>query len=530
MEILYRRTSSSSVVFNRIFQHILLRVEKLLPLLDYSNHPSSSIVWDLSHYSYLLLQFFSSKYLLPSHQIVLPSDFLESIAASIYSSHLRPAHRQTEFLNLHQSHASLIPNLNLIHRPPPVTSPRCMRSPRISTTITVEFKVKSGLLSISPFLSSYHLKRSFTKFHFMQFVKFTNKARSPIQSFHISQYNPNDLSSQNYRKIRESFSLLEDSPQNNFLISLDGQRVFGFNELDEDRLDITIHSFFKQVYSESVAPKGYSKNLLYDIMASILSTECALVELQLLQASDLLDIEGMIEVFYRLVHLISISENFSEYSQSEKFALEKIASTCDPLPMEICRLIAQQRQMLNNLLLSSSTKECTSQIYLHHLENLINILQQDSYLLYSSHVLVRLYKLSLQIGSSISSLSSQDMEEQRQYQCSSFLQSLNLDDCIFLLKLWLLSLAAADSSAILTIGGISSIKEESQPQTHQYSGIYSRNEITDPFPCFSLLYHLILVDLGPKPVDKILEKIRNNEKTNQDAEKGWKIYSEETRP
>jgi hypothetical protein len=575
---------------NPLYLHSLLRIEKLLPSLEFSNNPLSSLQWNSSQYFQLISLFLSSKYLFTSQDILISPDFLRKISTKIHSS--RPLRRRSQSVNLSQPYASLIPNLTLIHKPLPLLP---LSSSSLSSTpfpcLTIEFKIKSGLLSLSPFLPPTHLKRSLTKFQYMQYVKYSNQVSPPspsslplshslVDSFHISQYNPSDLCSQNRQRILSSLETLEGNPQNNFLVSFDGRPIFGSNQANPMDLEASLNSFFLQTLGweqrlgEQHPPQQRElwRDQLKDIISLILSTEDALVQLQCLQSVDLLDAEGMILVFHRMLHLLSRGTLETDRSQLQKYALEIIAQAhssssataggegtgASMFPIEICDFIASHRRDLNESLLtpsSSSSKETQNEIWIrHHQVFLSAVSQLDHPSSSQNHVLIRLYLLSLQVGvlcSSSSPLSASNLTEveaQRETFCSEFLSGLDLDDCELLLRLWLLSLAACDASAILTLGGISPLSQQEDEnedsekkrkreedkrvmiaQSDQCAGICSctcwREEHKRDISVL-LSYHLFLVDLGPKPVDKILEKLRSNSRTDFDAENGWKHLHE----
>jgi hypothetical protein len=534
--LLLRFCGKDKTVIGNDFDHLLnhlIRVEKILPGLEYSGERTGS-QRNQKDYLELVHSFIPSRYLLVMKEILITKQFLLEINDKISSQ--RPPHR-TEPLNFAQSIAHLIPNLNTIHRPlfPP---PQWTSQP--TQHLSVEFKVKSGLLSMSPFLSWSDLKRRVTKFEYMQHVKHQQKSLSsrPLRhsASHLSQYNPSDLCSQDQNRIGSALHDLESNPQNNFIISLDGERVYGLQQTDLDHLAASCSRFLESEVPSPSATEWTGRDLLYQRISSILSTETALKQLQLVQCVDLLDAEGMVLVFQRLLALLPLtdpSDGSPRSAQLEERALERIANEShNSFPLEVCSLLGQHRRVLNDELIASLKEESHAsrqhQIWSKQLELLSDSLTQDDPSV-ASHVLMQLYLLSLRIGvmfaSSSSAVDLAVLEEQREQLCLNYLQSLSLDDCVLLLRLWLFALAACDASAILTLGRLSPSMREDHPRPP--SSAQAQSDFCcgliegDTHPPPPLSYHLILVDLGPKPVEKLLEKAKSHRQTHLDAVSGW---------
>jgi hypothetical protein len=101
-----------------------------------------------------------------------------------------------------------------------------------------------------------------------------------------------------------------------------------------------------------------------------------------------------------------------------------------------------------------------------------------------------------------------------------WVQSLEADECAYLLHVWLASLAAKDASAVIRLPqfqhagagagvgvAVGVLANESLPGTGSVSGTSSKSQLQFQYQQAKVT----LIDIGPKPVSKIRQRVREEE-------------------
>lgn len=372
-----------------------------------------------------------------------------------------------------------------------------------------EFKVKCGIKSSSPFsfrggenAEGSLLKRMYSRYEIMQSWKMGGGGTSWTENGMKckSEYDPNEFCSQNPQRVQRSLSQLLKNPQNNLRISFNGAHIFGW---DKDTMDAAaslenhFNAFLSQRPVEASIANDKGSNsweFIRDALSIILCSEDVLRRVQNLQALDIFDVEGASAIFSRLVDLVG----------SREAAVAEIESKlCEPIDIEL--------QDYLEALTKGSLGDYTDS------------LQVDSSL---SKVKTswRLLK-TLQVGCDTCETQLQLAYER----AMSWLLTLDKEECIFFLRIWLLALMAKDVSVIVTMKLL--CREHAgnynkdyalrnhfvlaKHQTHEQAGILKLDGENSEI----LVYTITLVDVGPKDVSKIWQKAEEEEEL---CRRAWK--------
>ena len=328
-----------------------------------------------------------------------------------------------------------------------------------SELLSVELKVKGGLLSYSPFLqgaSLIKLRRS--RFQLLHAYKHYIKHRS-FDGYNVPSYRPSDLCSGDSHKIHEALLSLLRNPGNNLSIWRDGHRIFGDDIGTVDDVSRVWSSFLGDIYPEDAVGSFLAT------ISELLGKETALTRLQRMQAFDVIDCEGCAVVFDRLASLYG----------GKDAALELLRNSVgDPFPFHLNEL----SDMLSEASLPSMPSSGEQA---------------------SDFGVVAVFR-----SLSVSAFLSEREVGDRHAAAMTRVACLGPSECVTLLRLWLISLTAKDASLILTL-----VKEPgSHPET-SYSGQGAMIVKTSDEGCgvvlccgYRLDYALKFVDINCKPAEK----------------------------
>jgi hypothetical protein len=338
--------------------------------------------------------------------------------------------------------------------------------------LSVELKLKCGLKSLSPFLSEPHtqIKKRLGKFKLMQYCKYfqmSSNGKEPRwgKMTEISKYDPCDLMSMDGRRIDTALKALLSCPQNNLGIRWNGELLFGWESEQSFPYSVArqalgpcfYHVAEEQVYNEFVR-----------FLRSVVLKESIFSRIQLMQALDVIDVEGCSEVFRRLCDICGSESRARERLEAGVY------SSCPENILEISeRILSLHRNAARDrYTLFDSLKHDNDE----HLSILVGLVG-----LMSNHA--------------------------ANTEVQSWVQSLNALGCVWLLECWLIALAAKDMSVIISIA----VRDGDCDCENYQSG--------------GLNYSVALVDYQPKPTNKIFEKIEKEAELCRQAEIGEMLVS-----
>ena len=365
--------------------------------------------------------------------------------------------------------ATLMPDYRYPFVPPPPPSHETTHS-----CWAFEFKPKAGYISYSPFVDPRHrVKFSDCRFRLMQSYK-----QSP------SMYNPLDFFSGDINRIRQSLQDLIQCPQNNLRIwkydEETGLSSINPGELSEARLGDDFHE----------PNVDRQRDSIMEAVAHILHREDFLSRLLTLQKLDWIDADGAI-VLYEILKCKVPSKSGSEihslidnicWVPIEKEAARHLQTTSNKLATQMIRS--------NPTPLSDS---CGAPLM-----NLIDFIAR-----------FRSESCRKQ------RLSSFDLDEVHA-DCIQMAESLNVDEIIYLLRTWLLSLAMCDVSFFVSLQAappFSTIESYLQSNKQQREGNEAWGLVA--LANASFFYQIKVVDCDAKPASKLATRRKKEEIFNR---------------
>ena len=345
--------------------------------------------------------------------------------------------------------AELLPNCFS----PSLISTKLFASCPVPEVLSVELKVKGGLLSRSPFLQgSSRIKLLKNRFQLVHAYKYHLKNKG-FDGYKAPSYRPRDLCSGEISRVQNALLSLLACPGNNISVRRDGHCIFGEKDGAADDVSRAWFLFL------GCACLLDTLEAFVQTVSAVLVKETALNRLMRMQALDVIDCEGCTLIFDRLALLCG-----SKYA-----ALELLRNSAgDPFPFEISEL----SDLLYEISPSSSLK--------------CNI---------DFGVVTRVLSLSVS-----ASLPKEELTD-RHTAALSLVDSLGVSDCITLLRLWLVSLTAKDASLILTLVKEPGERPHSEPSPRILKPSDGNYGEMLAYGC-RLKYSLKLVDINCKPADK----------------------------
>jgi inositol-pentakisphosphate 2-kinase len=262
------------------------------------------------------------------------------------------------------------PSGTLVHDYRKLTTSPDLSSERLSSErcICIEIKPKAGYCAFSPLVDPSH-RIKFRTSRFVLLQKLHQRGHvakawtTESESIQLSDYDPIDLFSSNKSRIHKAISNLLACPQNNLRIWYNDSLLVGHSVCKEES-DILLHeieSLFASSHSES--PRCIFESFIKDILLSILSHENLLPRLLRLQELDVLDTDGAIHVYERLVQLCGGSRteaeakiddaSIRERAQKEDYGIldkSPFAINGDSTNiLSLCKRICEFRHLLNTV-------------------------------------------------------------------------------------------------------------------------------------------------------------------------------------
>ena len=195
--------------------------------------------------------------------------------------------------------------------------------------ISVEIKPKAGYITTSPLVSPanrckyYHTRYSLQQ-ELMESGQIqkgwckqkdqNGKSNPKPSSFTPSNYSPIDLFSEDLSLIQSALKDLSNNMQNNFRVFYNGTQIFGEDIMPSDEESKAIlDELFPQCTNNLDAKNNIRLlDLITGIIAKVLHREELLRNLLSMQLLDVIDADGAIKVYERLVHLCDGSNSKAE--------------------------------------------------------------------------------------------------------------------------------------------------------------------------------------------------------------------------
>jgi Inositol-pentakisphosphate 2-kinase len=344
---------------------------------------------------------------------------------------------------------------------------------------TIEIKPKAGYRAFSPLVNASRVvKLLYPRFRLMQLlyckgliVKGWMGDSSQVNC--MSAYNPLDLFSNDQSRIKSAIYNLFDCPQNNLKMWKGLNLIFNSNiNLTYTDLadDLGVHDSVSKDSDEQNRIKSY----LVEIISTILKKESLLMKLNIFQRLDILDADGAVIVYDRLVHLCNLNRDMAD-------------SIIDSDPTRY-----YQSEFIHHLLDSSPFQLPEGVEVLCHLcnvvEEFVKFLEKSFPLLPSPEELL--------------------IERDR---ISEIINNLTIDECRFLLQTWLLSLTMCDVSIFISI----EIVESREKLNEDGRGCERLQKENEPglleFRDSLFLYTIKLIDFDRKPCKKLRKRLAKEE-------------------
>ena len=448
------------------------------------------------------------RYLCSSIVLEIPESEMEQLVIQIQDA--RESTRWKKSLIGHETllrRGQLMKDLSVFTRPFPFNSIIHQNS-----FLSWEFKVKSNINSTSAFLPEDRLlKRLFGTFQITQLSKLQN----PL---HLTNYNPRDLCSRNSHRIKHAIHSLLHKPAINLKICFNGTKIYGDESNDFIGLQNILDQYLSLNHSNHTLHNQNSIDFITDIISRIFCEEDILQRLELMEALGPfgIDIEGSKFVYDHLVRLVG----------SEEDVIAKLRQYVTmPINIAYCRHLYDKRVdssledeffALNNnhsSILESKYSECSSILSAEDEELLLSVLT------------------TLHVSDDAS------VEDRAIFRirAQEWAQTLTDNQCIYLLRMWLLSLAASDASIIMCMQCVTDSQEISDSEIVTDNSLKIKNCINPVTDLFSLsktnlclkqsdhragefhfhsdqdtvskiIYTISVIDIGPKPPTKIMER------------------------
>ncbi|KAL7471925.1 hypothetical protein ACHAXS_012240 [Conticribra weissflogii] len=425
--------------------------------------------------------------------VVLPNSFCAQIFDSTISSKKIPESRlpswklKTRDKPMQITHDGVIAYLlrdhtNLLPHPRLPTDPTTTLA-----VMSVEIKPKAGYITTSPLvLPENRCKYYRTRYSLQQELmqrgivrKGWTKDMESSGRFIGSKYSPLDLFSGCRQRIYKALKELSNNMQNNFRVYCNGKQVFGeYKQPSNHESSVILGMVLRDFATNSSSSEWDSSARLLDfittILANILERENLLTNVQRVQLLDVIDGDGAVKIYQRLVNLCM-------GSQSDADAILDEESLCVG---EVTRSGVRD----GDRLLASSPYDMPNCV---HLSNFLDKAQR-----------CRAYFREKERDCCIN-LDHVFINECYE-SCNEFIDKMSKDACIFLLKNWLISLALCDISFFVTfqlISGVHTASEEMQNDDH--GGVVVCALEHAKHSEYAVLYEVKVVDCDPKPASKL---------------------------
>ena len=285
-----------------------------------------------------------------------------------------------------------------------------------STLLSIEIKPKAGYTAISPLVDPNRR----IKYH---------QCRYQLLHGHMTQYNPLHLWSCNTDKIRGAVQALVDEPRNNFTLWL--ARHDDSSNSNNRNAATTV----ERGLPGDLMPRwmeGSTTDTFLDVVTAVIYHEDSFMQrIRSLQKLDVIDSDGAVRIYDHLVQ--------HHLGGSQKDAWE-LLDTCTADPNQMDGLCTIQPYYCSHLpccprALVSDVGPPSSILldYLANVDELQSCLSSDSY---EESTIERIHRNSILL-----------------------VEEMTRDDCVVLLRLWLLSLVMCDLSMFIRIRSLGQTEE-----------------------------------------------------------------------
>ncbi|KAL7550529.1 hypothetical protein ACHAWF_013746 [Thalassiosira exigua] len=366
--------------------------------------------------------------------------------------------------------------------------------PLTSTVVSVEIKPKAGYITASPLVLPIHrCKYNRTRYSIQQELvqkdhvhKGWRRAEGGRRndrsedSFVPSRYSPLDLFSGNVSQIRKAAYDLTRNMQNNFRVWCNGKQIFGEYESASDNECKDIINNIHPSECDVSDPKPTLLAVIVEAISTVLDRERMLSNVSSIQQLDVIDGDGAVKVYERLVFLCKGS-----HLEAQHLLDDAALITREDWALE-------QGNDNQKILRDSSPYSCPM---CKSLDKLLDAIE---------HFQLYMRKCR-QKGSS----PDEDVMNASHEKCMELVDELPKEACVYLLQNWLLSLALCDVSFFVTFRTMNcgnDVPEEFQ--SCQHGGIASFSFQDEGLAPQNMVIHyeLKIIDCDPKPASKLRER------------------------
>lgn len=361
--------------------------------------------------------------------------------------------------------------------------------------ISVEIKPKAGYLAISPLVDpTRRVKYRCSRFAIMQRLCRDGHVSKPWMEeassssvFESNRYDPLNLFSGDLHRIRQAVQNLFPCPQNNLKVWLGDEALVGVSPARPSprwkRLGIDWWSA-----EDHCGPSATNvESFVVDLVASVMDGEHILSSLLPLQKLDILDADGAILLYDRLVQLVGGSRD-----DAERLLDDTIPGT----PLQDTKTTSILHPLLLNSPLSPLKGSCAT----------MNSLCEE------------IESFARRLDSALPSLPPEEEMESARLGALRLLEELSVQECCFLLQNYLLSLAMCDVSFFITIYPTSTAAaehlEEQTIRARPFSVISKQEQDKPGMIAFGgdvsagiergvYLYEIKVIDCDRKPAKKL---------------------------
>jgi hypothetical protein len=358
--------------------------------------------------------------------------------------------------------------------------------------LSVEIKPKAGYLAISPLVDpTRRVKYRFSRFAIMQRLCLDGHVTKPWKEggsslSESSRYDPLDLFSGDSHRIRQAVQNLVTCPQNNLKVWLGDEALFGVSPARPSPKWERLGNDWWSADDRCGPSATNVESFVVDMAASVLDGDNILSNLLPLQKLDIVDAEGAILLYDRLVQLVGGSRD-----DAERLLDDAIPDT----PLKDTKTTSVLHPLLLDSPLSSPNGSYAT----------MNRLCEE----------IERFERRLECASP--SLPSEEEMESARLGASRLLEELSAEECRFLLQNYLLSLAMCDVSFFITIYPASTaveLLEEHTIRARSFTVVSKQEQDKPGMIAFSgdtsagiergvYLYEIKVIDCDRKPAKKL---------------------------
>jgi hypothetical protein len=292
--------------------------------------------------------------------------------------------------------------------------------------VSVEIKPKAGYLAISPLVDpTRRAKYRFSRFAIMQRLCRDGHVTKPWMDggsslFESSRYDPLDLFSGDLHKIRQAVQNLVTCPQNNFKVWLGDEALVGVSPARPSPKWERLGNDWWSGDDRCCPSATNVESFVVDMVASVLDGENILSNLLPLQKLDIVDADGAILLYDRLVRLVGGSHDDAE-------------------------------RLLDDDIPGTPLNDTPATSFLHPLLLKSPLSPPNGSYATMNRMCEETERFERQLNSTLPSLPSKEEMESARLGALRLLEELSAEECRFLLQNYLLSLAMCDVSFFITV-------------------------------------------------------------------------------